>query len=50
MIKFQQSGGAPAPAQILEWLRTGESHFAEAPDTEIVPQLRRMPGIEASRR
>ncbi len=45
VIKFQQSGGAPAPAQILEWLRTGESDFAEARDTGIVPELRRIPGI-----
>jgi peptide/nickel transport system substrate-binding protein len=45
VIKFQDRGGAPPPAQVLEWLRTGESDFAEARDTEIVPDLRRMPGI-----
>jgi len=46
VIRFREiAGGTPLPSEILELLRQGKVDFAESRDYEIVPDLRRLPGI-----
>ena len=46
VVRFRETaGGTPLPSEVLELLREGKVDFAESRDPEIVPELRKMPGI-----